>query len=162
MKNPLQIIHIGDREVELLYTISLYKILQDRKQSVVIEKGATWSDVTTALLKMIYAAYINAIQVRQLDDANYKPEALAVMDFFVWSEECPKEFAEQIKICYYFITGHELDEVLDDQKKKDQQEVVETATETTPARMSFLQRIGAKFKTSSSESVERAKERATE
>ena len=161
MRNPLQIVTIKGRETELLYSVSLYKILQDRKQSVVIEKEATWSDVTTALLKMIYAAYINAIQVRQLDDANYKPETLGVMDFYVWSEECPQEFAEQIKLCYFFITGHELDEVVKDQKKKSQPETQITA-ERTAERMSFFRRIGARFKIFSLENAERAKGKATE
>jgi hypothetical protein len=118
MRHPLQIVNINGREVELLYSVSLYKILQERNQSVVIEKGASWGDVTTALLKMIYAAYLNAIQVRQLDDRNYNPERLAVMDFFVWSEENQKEFAEQIKICYFFITGKELEMATEGEKKK--------------------------------------------
>ena len=140
MRNPLQIIHIGDREVELLYTISLYKILQDRKQSVVIEKGAEWSDVTTAMLKMMYAAYLNAIQVRQLDDRNYNPQILGVMDFFVWSEENPKEFAEQIKICYLFITGKELEAATEEKKKTQQEEKLK--------KKSILSQIGARFKIS--------------
>lgn len=140
MRHPLQIIHAGDREVELLYTISLYKILQDRKQSVVIEKGAEWSDVTTAMLKMMYAAYLNAIQVRQLDDRNYNPQILGVMDFFVWSEENPKEFAEQIKICYLFITGKELEAATEEKKKTQQAEKLK--------KKSILSQIGEKFKIS--------------
>jgi hypothetical protein len=39
-------------------------------------------------------------------------------DFFVWSEENQKEFAEQIKICYFFITGKELEMATEGEKKK--------------------------------------------
>ena len=145
MKRPLQKVTILGREVELLYSVSLYKILQQRNQSVVIEKGASWGDVTTALLKMIYAAYLNAIEVRQLDDANYNPDRLAVMDFWVWSEEQPKEFAEQIKICYYFITGQELDAVNTEKKKKQR------------SRKSIFARIGERFRTFLLGSAEKAK-----
>jgi biopolymer transport protein ExbD len=69
MLQPLQKVTIAGQERELLYTLSLYKILQDRKQQVVIDKEATWADVTSALLRMIYAAYLNAIEVRQIDES---------------------------------------------------------------------------------------------
>lgn len=147
MRNPLQKVTILGREVELLYSVSLYKILQDRNQSVVIDKGATWSDVTTALLKMIYAAYLNAIEVRQLDNADYNPDRLAVMDFWVWSEEQPKEFAEQIKICYFFITGQELKMAVEETEKK----------KTPKIKKSIFARIGEKFRTLLSGSAEKAK-----
>lgn len=150
MRNPLQKVTILGREVELLYSVSLYKILQDRSQKVVIEKGAEWSDVITAMLKMMYAAYLNAIEVRQLDDANYNPERLAVMDFWVWSEENKEEFGEQIKICFFFITGQELNAVVDLEKKK--------ATPTpTLKKKSILARIGGMFRTSLLENAEEAK-----
>ena len=100
----------------MLYTLSLYKVLQDRKQIVVVEKEATWHDVTTAYLKMIYAAYINAIEVRQIDEPSYNPTRLKYMDLVVWSEEHPEAFAEQFKICYKFITGKELE--VNTEKKK--------------------------------------------
>ena len=78
---------IAGEERELLYTLSLYKVLQDRKQTVVVEKDATWHDVTTAYLKMMYAAYINAIEVRQIDEPEYNPERAKFMDFVIWSED---------------------------------------------------------------------------
>lgn len=141
MKNPLQKITIADKERELLYTLSLYKILQDRKQSVIIKKDATWDDVTMALLKFIYAAYLNAIQIRQMDDVTYNPDVLGFMDFVVWSESEPKAFAEQIKISFLFITGKELE--VDIKKKMIQEKPL--------LKMSIWSRIGAKFKSFSSE-----------
>lgn len=141
MKNPLQKITIADKERELLYTLSLYKILQDRKQSVIIKKDATWDDVTMALLKFIYAAYLNAIQIRQMDDVTYNPDVLGFMDFVVWSESEPKAFAEQIKISFLFITGKELE--VDIKKKMIQEKPL--------PKMSIWSRIGAKFKSFSSE-----------
>lgn len=65
MLQPLQTITVKGEERELLYSLSLYKILQDRKQSIVISKDATWNEVTSAFLRMIYAAYLNAIEVRR-------------------------------------------------------------------------------------------------
>lgn len=115
MDNPLQRVTIAGGERELLYTLSLYKILQERKQSVVIEKEATWADVISAMLRMMYAAYLNAIQVRQIDNPSYNPERVKYMDFVVWSESNSEEFAQQVKICYKFITGQDLNEEL---KKK--------------------------------------------
>ena len=117
MKNPLQKIVIAGEEREFLYTPSLYKVLQDRKQTVVIEKDATWHDVTTAYLKMMYAAYINAIDVRLIDDPDYNPNRLKYMELVVWSEEQPEEFAEQFKVCYEFLTGKPLD-LANTEKKK--------------------------------------------
>lgn len=140
MKKPLQIVKIGGGERELLYTLSLYKILQDRNQQVVISKEATWADVTRAFLKMMYAAYLNAIEVRQIDDTAYNPERLKVMDFIIWSEEQPEEFAEQLKICYLFVTGKELDV-----KKKSIQEPPQKR------RTSIWSRIGMIFRPSSLE-----------
>ena len=99
-----------------MYSLSLYKILNDRKQSIVISKDATWNDVTSAFLRMIYAAYLNAIEVRQIDEPEYNPDRLAFMDFVVWGEENSKEYAEQIKLCYKFITGADVD--VDLQKKR--------------------------------------------
>lgn len=118
MLRPLQKVVIEGEEREFLYTLSLYKVLQDRKQSVVVEKNATWHDVNTAYLKMMYAAYINAIEVRQIDDPSYSPNRLKYMELVVWSEEHPEAFAEQFKICYKFITGKELE--LNTEKKKTQ------------------------------------------
>lgn len=118
MRNPLQKILIAGEEREFLYTLSLYKVLQDRKQTVVIEKDATWQDVNAAYLKMMYAAYINAIEVRQIDDPSYNPNRLKYMELVVWSEEHPEAFAEQFKVCYKFLTGKELE--LNTEKKKTQ------------------------------------------
>lgn len=109
MRNPLQKILIAGEEREFLYTLSLYKVLQERKQTVVVEKDATWHDVTTAYLKMMYAAYINAIEVRQIDEPDYNPPRLKYMELVVWSEQQPEAFAEQFKICFEFLTGKPLD-----------------------------------------------------
>lgn len=132
---PLQIIKVADKEREILYTLSLYKVLKDRKQSVVIVKDATWGDVTTALLKMIYAGYLNAIQVRQIDNPTYNPPIASFMDFVIWSEACPQEFAEQIKICFKFITGKDLEV---DVKKK-------MIREKPLPKITIWQRIGKKL-----------------
>jgi hypothetical protein len=118
MLRPLQKVVIEGEEREFLYTLSLYKVLQDRKQTVVIEKDATWQDVNAAYLKMMYAAYINAIEVRQIDDPSYNPNRLKYMELVVWSEEHPEAFAEQFKVCYKFLTGKELE--LNTEKKKTQ------------------------------------------
>lgn len=118
MLRPLQKVVIEGEEGEFLYTLSLYKVLQDRKQTVVIEKDATWQDVNAAYLKMMYAAYINAIEVRQIDDPDYNPNRLKYMELVVWSEEHPEAFAEQFKVCYKFLTGKELE--LNTEKKKTQ------------------------------------------
>jgi hypothetical protein len=140
MLQPLQKVTIAGQERELLYTLSLYKILQDRKQQVVIDKEATWADVTSALLRMIYAAYLNAIEVRQIDEPNYKPEYAKYMDFVIWSEQKPVEFAEQIKICYKFITGKDIE--FDFEKKKI------SLQQSNQQRTSIWRWIGKKFKTS--------------
>ena len=116
MQKPLQKIVVAGEERELLYTLSLYKVLQDRKQAVVVEKEATWQDVTAAYLRMIYAAYLNAIEVRQIDEPEYNPDRLKYMDFVIWSEEQPEAFAAQFRICYEFITGKPLE--VNTQKKK--------------------------------------------
>lgn len=109
MDRPLQIVKIAGEERELLYTLSLYKVLQDRKQQIVIEKGASWHDINNAMLRMMYAAYLNAIEVRQIDEPNYNPERVKFMDFVIWSEQKPEEFGLQMKLCYKFITGKELE-----------------------------------------------------
>lgn len=140
MLQPLQIVKIAGQERELLYTLSLYKILQDRKQQVVIDKEATWADVTSALLRMIYAAYLNAIEVRQIDEPKYKPEYAKYMDFVIWSEQNPVEFGEQIKICYKFITGKDIE--IDLEKKK----II--LQQSNQQRTSIWRWIGKKFKTS--------------
>jgi hypothetical protein len=140
MLQPLQKVTIAGQERELLYTLSLYKILQDRKQQVVIDKEATWADVTSALLRMIYAAYLNAIEVRQIDEPNYKHEYAKYMDFVIWSEHKPVEFAEEIKICYKFITGKDIE--FDFEKKKI------SLQQSNQQRTSIWRWIGKKFKTS--------------
>ena len=89
---------------------------------------------------MIYAAYLNAIEVRQIDEPSYNPDRLAFMDFVVWGEENSKEYAEQIKLCYKFITGADVE--VDLQKKKIQ---------LNPSqKMSIWSKIGRIFKPSSS------------
>jgi hypothetical protein len=140
MLQPLQKVTIAGQERELLYTLSLYKILQDRKQQVVIDKEATWADVTSALLRMIYAAYLNAIEVRQIDEPKYKPEYAKYIDFVIWSEQKPVEFAEQIKICYKFITGKDIE--IDFEKKKI------SLQQSNQQRTSIWRWIGKRFKTS--------------
>lgn len=137
MKNPLQIVTIGGEERELLYTLSLYKILNDRKQQVVIEKGATWEDVVSAFLRMMYAAYLNAIQIRQIDNPSYNPTPAKYMDFVIWSESS-EEFAVQMKLCYKFITGKDLEV---DVKKK-------TIRLKEEKKISIWSKIGRIFKIS--------------
>jgi hypothetical protein len=138
MNSPLQKITVKGEERELLYSLSLYKVLNDRKQCVVISKDATWNDVTSAFLRMIYAAYINAIEVRQIDEPKYNPDRLAYMDFVIWSEGDTKAFGEQIQLCYKFITGKDLE--VDIQKKKIQLKAL--------PRTSIWSKIGKIFKTS--------------
>lgn len=140
MERPLQIVTIAGEERELLYTLSLYKILQDRKQQIIINKGASWADVTNAFLRMIYAAYLNAIEVRQIDEPTYNPTPLKFMDFVVWSETNPKEAGKQIQICYEFVTGEKLD-----LKKKNNPTQAETQMQK---KTSIWRRIGEKFKIS--------------
>jgi hypothetical protein len=107
---------------------------------VVIDKEATWADVTSALLRMIYAAYLNAIEVRQIDEPKYKPEYAKYMDFVIWSEQKPVEFAEQIKICYKFITGKDIE--INFEKKKI------SLQQSNQQRTSIWRWIGKRFKTS--------------
>lgn len=140
MERPLQIVTIAGEERELLYTLSLYKILQDRKQQIIINKGASWAEVTNAFLRMIYAAYLNAIEVRQIDEPTYNPIPLKFMDFVVWSETNPKEAGKQIQICYEFVTGEKLD-----LKKKNSPTQEETKIQK---KKSIWKRIGEKFKIS--------------
>lgn len=140
MERPLQIVTIAGEERELLYTLSLYKILQDRKQQIIINKGASWAEVTNAFLRMIYAAYLNAIEVRQIDEPTYNPIPLKFMDFVVWSETNPKEAGKQIQICYEFVTGEKLD-----LKKKNNPTQEETKIQK---KKSIWKRIGEKFKIS--------------
>lgn len=141
MDRPLQIVKIGGEERELLYTLSLYKILQDRKQQIVIEKGASWHDVTNAMLRMMYAAYLNAIEVRQIDEPKYNPERAKFMDFVIWSEQQPEEFGLQMKLCYKFITGKDLEI----EKKK----TIPTQDQTKMQKKnSIWKRIGRIFKIS--------------
>lgn len=141
MDKPLQIVKIAGGERELLYTLSLYKILQERKQQVVITKDATWNDVVSAMLRMIYAAYLNAIQVRQIDEPDYNPERLKYMDFVIWSESNAEDFAQQVKLCYKFITGKDLEV----EKKKTFK--TESQTKNQP-KISIWKRIGRIFKVS--------------
>jgi hypothetical protein len=143
MDNPLQRVTIGGEERELLYTLSLYKVLNDRKQQIVIEKGASWVEVTNAFLRVMYAAHLNAIQVRQIDDPAYNPTPAKFMDFVIWSESNNKEFTHQFKLCYKFITGKELDE---DIKKK----TIPTQEEAKmQKKTSIWSKIGGIFKISS-------------
>ena len=140
MERPLQIVTIAGEERELLYTLSLYKILNDRKQQIVVEKGATWTEVTNAFLRMMYAAYLNAIEVRQIDEPSYNPTPIKYMDFVIWSETNPKEEAEQMKLRYKFVTGEELD-----LKKK----TIPTQAETQmQKKTSIWSKIGRIFKIS--------------
>jgi hypothetical protein len=140
MDRPLQIVSINGEERELLYTLSLYKILQDRKQQIVIGKGATLHDITDAMLRMMYAAYLNAIEVRQIDEPTYDPERAKYMDFVIWSEQQPEEFGLQMRLCYKFITGQELD--FDVKKKTTPQ------AKTKIQKKSIWKRIGEIFKIS--------------
>lgn len=142
MDKPLQIVKIAGEERELLYTLSLYKVLQDRKQQIVIEKGASWHDVTNAMLRMMYAAYLNAIEVRQIDEPNYNPERVKFMDFVIWSEQQPEEFGLQMKLCYKFITGKELEV----EKKKTIP--TQDQTQMQKKKNSIWKRIGRIFKIS--------------
>ena len=141
MKRPLQIVTIAGGERELLYTLSLYKILQDRKQQVVVTKGATWAEVTDAFLRMMYAAYLNAIQVRQIDEPAYNPTPLKYMDFVIWSESNVEEFTQQLKIAYRFLTGKELEI----EKKKTSPTETQTKMQK---KTSIWKRIGRIFKIS--------------
>lgn len=140
MERPLQIVTIAGEERELLYTLSLYKILQDRKQQIIINKGASWAEITNVFLRMIYAAYLNAIEVRQIDEPTYNPIPLKFMDFVVWSETNPKEAGKQIQLCYEFVTGEKLD-----LKKKSNPTQEETKIQK---KKSIWRRIGEKFKIS--------------
>lgn len=141
MDRPLQIVKIAGEERELLYTLSLYKVLQDRKQQIVIEKGASWHDINNAMLRMMYAAYLNAIEVRQIDEPSYNPERAKFMDFVIWSEQQPEEFGLQMKLCYKFITGKELEL----EKKK----TIPTQEQTKMQKKnSIWKRIGRIFKIS--------------
>ena len=121
-----------------MYSLSLYKILNQKGDNLVISKEASYSEVTMAMLKIMHAAYLNAIMVRQIDDENYSPKKLDFMEFVIWSELEPEVFAEQIEICFKFITGTSLK----DEKKKDHQQNLK--------KISIWQRIGRIFRPSSS------------
>lgn len=134
MLNPLQKVTIAGEERELLYSLSLYKVLNEKKENLIISKEASYSEVTMAMLKIMHAAYLNAIMVRQIDDENYSPKKLDFMEFVIWSELEPDAFSEQIEICFKFLTGTSLK----DEKKKAQQQNLK--------KTSIWERIGRIFK----------------
>lgn len=90
---------------------------------------------------MIYAAHLNAIEVRQIDEPTYNPIPLKFMDFVVWSETNPKEAGKQIQLCYEFVTGEKLD-----LKKKNNPTQAETQMQKK--KTSIWSKIGRIFKIS--------------
>jgi hypothetical protein len=118
MLNPLQKIVVKGKEVELLLTPSLYRVCKER--GWVIESSTDLADIEQAYIRLLYAAAINANQVRRFDDSSIPELDITLMDMQIWSFSNPSEFVEMIKKAIELLSGKSVEQLAKEEEKKEE------------------------------------------
>ena len=114
MHNPRQFIEVDGKRRELLITPSLYKVCQERGWEI---KGENSSDIFPAYCKLLYAAAVNAYEVRRYDEPDLELD-LTLLDFEIWAALNRKEMEKLIVVSCELLSGKTLKELVESQKKK--------------------------------------------
>lgn len=130
MHNPLQYIEIDGKRRELLITPSLYKICHEKGWKI---EGLTSSDIFPAYCKLLYAAAVNAYEVRRFDNPKEEFD-LTLLDLEVWAALNRKEMEGLIVISCELLSGQSVKDLVEEQKKKTR---ASTLSETTNQSKSF-------------------------
>ncbi len=117
MGNHLQIIEIEGKRVEVLFTPSLFTIVQRNKWDIKVDPENLLS-VQSGYIKLLYCAIINAYEVNKFDDPDYPNPDVKLIDVEVWATQNAQRLDELIEIFIQSITNKSITENAREIKKK--------------------------------------------
>jgi hypothetical protein len=112
--NPVQYIEIDGLRRELLITPSLYTICQERGWEI---KGQSAGDIFPAYCKLLYAAAVNAYEVRKFDNPDLKFD-LTLLDIEVWAALNREDLNKMIIVACELLSGQSIKDMVEAEKKK--------------------------------------------
>ena len=93
--SPRQFITIEGVRVNLLITPSMFTITKDRGWKIEVDPKDI-STITSAYLKLIYAAALNHVMASQITNPDYPDLTITYEQVEVWSIENTEEFSKMI------------------------------------------------------------------
>ena len=117
MGNHLQIIEIKGKRVEVLFTPSLFTIVQRNKWDIKVDPENLLS-VQSGYIKLLYCAIINAYEVNKFDNPDYPNPDVKLIDVEVWATQNAQRLNELIEIFIQSITNKSITENAREIKKK--------------------------------------------
>lgn len=93
--SPRQFITIEGVRVNLLITPSMFTITKDKGWKIEVDPKDI-STITSAYLKLIYAAALNHVMANQITNPDYPDLAITYEQIEVWSIENTEEFSKMI------------------------------------------------------------------
>lgn len=117
MGNHLQIIEIEGKRVEVLFTPSLFTIVQRNKWDIKVDPENLLS-VQSGYIKLLYCAIINAYEVNKFDNPDYPNPDVKLIDVEVWATQNAQRLNELIEIFIQSITNKSITENAREIKKK--------------------------------------------
>ena len=117
MGNHLQIIEIEGKRVEVLFTPSLFTIVQRNKWDIKVDPENLLS-IQSGYIKLLYCAIINAYEVNKFDNPDYPNPDIKLIDVEVWATQNAQRLNELIEIFIQSITNKSITENAQEIKKK--------------------------------------------
>ena len=117
MGNHLQIIEIEGKRVEVLFTPSLFTIVQRNKWDIKVDTENLLS-IQSGYIKLLYCAIINAYEVNKFDNPEYPNPNIKLIDVEVWATQNAQRLNELIEIFIQSITNKSITENAQEIKKK--------------------------------------------
>ena len=117
MGNHLQIIEIEGKRVEVLFTPSLFTIVQRNKWDIKVDPENLLS-IQSGYIKLLYCAIINAYEVNKFDNPEYPNPDVKLIDVEVWATQNAQRLNELIEIFIQSITNKSITENAQEIKKK--------------------------------------------
>lgn len=116
MVNPRQFIEVRGQRREILITPSLYNVAKQRGWE--IRSTEDMASIQSAYIKLIYAALINAYEVKKFDNPDTPDNDVTLSDVEIWAIQNPKEFGRLVVVSAEALTGKTLKELAQEKTEK--------------------------------------------
>lgn len=122
MARVRQILEIGGRQIDLLFTPSIYAVAKRRGFTIEITDAENLAEVLELYAKLVYLAALNALEAKRFDNPAEPDLPVGYIDVAAWAAEHSEDFMQLVDGAIEALTGKSLKEVLadGDGKKKDE------------------------------------------
>lgn len=124
MARVRQTVKIGGREIDLLFTPSIYAVARKKGVKIEVSDVDNLAEVLEIYTKLFYLAALNALEAKRFDNPSEPDLGIGYIDFAEWAAENSEAFMSLIDTAIEALTGKPLKEVLADGKgsKKKEEE----------------------------------------